>query len=339
MSETPDDNTAFDAKQFRTVLGHFPTGVTIVSGLHDSTPVGFTIGSFTSVSLDPPLVGFLPMKDSETWAAMADERFVLRQHTQPTAGRPVLEVRQERQRGGPIRRCRLARGARRVRRSSTGRSPGSTAPSKTSSRWVTTYFVLGPCRRTRSRRRPRRRGALSRSCSSRAPWAASPPKVELDRTPRMRRGARGVSRQTGQMTRIAVSAPPSDSTSSRSSSSSRSDVATTTRAARSTAVLETAIPFLGGLAIAWWVTKAWRRPIQHRDRAADLADHRARRDGPAARRVRRRHCDIVRRRGDDLPRCLPGRLARRVAGVRAAPTDPTQPDRSRGQSSGALRFR
>ncbi len=29
-----------------------------------------------------------------------------------------------------------------------------------------------------------------------------------------------------------------------------------------TAVLETAIPFLGGLAIAWWVTKAWRRPIQ-----------------------------------------------------------------------------
>ncbi len=72
MSETPDDNTAFDAKQFRTVLGHFPTGVTIVSGLHDSTPVGFTIGSFTSVSLDPPLVGFLPMKDSETWAAMAD---------------------------------------------------------------------------------------------------------------------------------------------------------------------------------------------------------------------------------------------------------------------------
>lgn len=66
-AETP----AFDAKQFRTVLGHFPTGVTIVSGLHDGDPVGFTIGSFTSVSLDPPLVGFLPMKDSDTWALMA----------------------------------------------------------------------------------------------------------------------------------------------------------------------------------------------------------------------------------------------------------------------------
>jgi flavin reductase (DIM6/NTAB) family NADH-FMN oxidoreductase RutF len=69
MSDTPTP-AAFDAKQFRTVLGHFPTGVTIVSGMHDGEPVGFTIGSFTSVSLDPPLVGFLPMKDSVTWEAM-----------------------------------------------------------------------------------------------------------------------------------------------------------------------------------------------------------------------------------------------------------------------------
>jgi 3-hydroxy-9,10-secoandrosta-1,3,5(10)-triene-9,17-dione monooxygenase reductase component len=65
------DTPGFDAKQFRTVLGHFPTGVTIVTGLHGDEPVGFTIGSFTSVSLDPPLVGFLPMTDSDTWAAMA----------------------------------------------------------------------------------------------------------------------------------------------------------------------------------------------------------------------------------------------------------------------------
>ncbi len=63
---------SFDGKQFRTVLGHFPTGVTIVSGLHDGRPVGFTIGSFTSVSLDPPMVGFLPQTNSSTWAAMAD---------------------------------------------------------------------------------------------------------------------------------------------------------------------------------------------------------------------------------------------------------------------------
>ena len=70
MSESPE-SPQFEAKQFRTVLGHFPTGVTIVTGLHGEDPVGFTIGSFTSVSLDPPLVGFLPMKDSDTWQLMA----------------------------------------------------------------------------------------------------------------------------------------------------------------------------------------------------------------------------------------------------------------------------
>jgi flavin reductase (DIM6/NTAB) family NADH-FMN oxidoreductase RutF len=64
------EQAGFDAKAFRTVLGHFPTGVTIVSALDGGEPVGFTIGSFTSVSLDPPLVGFLPMKDSDTWVAI-----------------------------------------------------------------------------------------------------------------------------------------------------------------------------------------------------------------------------------------------------------------------------
>ncbi len=67
---TTNDGSNFDSKEFRTVLGHFPTGVTIVSGVDGGDPVGFTIGSFTSVSLDPPLVGFLPMKGSGTWEAM-----------------------------------------------------------------------------------------------------------------------------------------------------------------------------------------------------------------------------------------------------------------------------
>jgi len=66
----------FDAKQFRTVLGHFPTGVTIVTGMNGDQPAGFTIGSFTSVSLDPPMVGFLPMTNSITWEAIApSDRF------------------------------------------------------------------------------------------------------------------------------------------------------------------------------------------------------------------------------------------------------------------------
>ena len=63
---------AFDSDHFRTVMGHFPTGVTVVTGLAGRrSPHGFTIGSFTSVSLDPPMVGFLPQIGSATWEAMA----------------------------------------------------------------------------------------------------------------------------------------------------------------------------------------------------------------------------------------------------------------------------
>ena len=58
---------SIDPLMYRAVLGHFPTGVTIVTGMVAGEPVGFTIGSFTSVSLDPPLVGFLPMVDSDRW--------------------------------------------------------------------------------------------------------------------------------------------------------------------------------------------------------------------------------------------------------------------------------
>ncbi|HEY5422470.1 MAG TPA: flavin reductase family protein [Ilumatobacteraceae bacterium] len=62
---------SIDPSKYRLVLGHFPTGVTVVTAMVDGEPVGFTIGSFTSVSLDPPLVGFLPMTTSERWLRMA----------------------------------------------------------------------------------------------------------------------------------------------------------------------------------------------------------------------------------------------------------------------------
>lgn len=64
--------TTIDPNRFRQVLGHFPTGVTIVTGLGaDGRPGGLTIGSFTSVSLDPPLVGFLPGFSSKSWPEIA----------------------------------------------------------------------------------------------------------------------------------------------------------------------------------------------------------------------------------------------------------------------------
>lgn len=56
-----------DPQHFRTVLGHFPTGVAAVTSIgEDGGPIGMIVGSFTSVSLDPPLVAFLPAKQSST---------------------------------------------------------------------------------------------------------------------------------------------------------------------------------------------------------------------------------------------------------------------------------
>jgi flavin reductase (DIM6/NTAB) family NADH-FMN oxidoreductase RutF len=46
-------------KELRRIFGSFATGVTVITGIHpDGRPVGVTANSFTSVSLDPPLVLF-----------------------------------------------------------------------------------------------------------------------------------------------------------------------------------------------------------------------------------------------------------------------------------------
>jgi len=63
-------DVSIDPTKYRQVLGHFPTGVTVITGMQGDEPVGFTIGSFSSVSLDPPLVGFLPQVTSERWPAI-----------------------------------------------------------------------------------------------------------------------------------------------------------------------------------------------------------------------------------------------------------------------------
>lgn len=53
---------------FRQVLGRYPTGVALISSMEeDGTPIGMVVGTFTSVSLDPPLVAFLPAKTSTSW--------------------------------------------------------------------------------------------------------------------------------------------------------------------------------------------------------------------------------------------------------------------------------
>ncbi|MBH1992727.1 MAG: flavin reductase family protein [Sphingomonadaceae bacterium] len=64
--------TSFDSATFRRVLGHYPTGVCVVTAVEaDGAPVGMVVGSFTSVSLDPPLVAFFPAKTSTSWPRIA----------------------------------------------------------------------------------------------------------------------------------------------------------------------------------------------------------------------------------------------------------------------------
>lgn len=57
-----------DATAFRRVLGHVPTSVVVVAGTDGGEPLGLAVGSFTSVSLDPPLVGFFVGRTSSTWS-------------------------------------------------------------------------------------------------------------------------------------------------------------------------------------------------------------------------------------------------------------------------------
>jgi len=62
----PGAAPTFDGARFRQVLGHFCTGVTVVTSA-PGEPVGLTVQSFTSVSLDPPLVAVCPARTSTSW--------------------------------------------------------------------------------------------------------------------------------------------------------------------------------------------------------------------------------------------------------------------------------
>ncbi len=66
-----DDPAAVEAaRRFRDVLGRFASGVTVVTALSSGEPVGMTCQSFSSVSLDPPLVLFVPARTSRAWPLM-----------------------------------------------------------------------------------------------------------------------------------------------------------------------------------------------------------------------------------------------------------------------------
>ncbi|MFE7424135.1 flavin reductase family protein [Streptomyces sp. NPDC057545] len=75
---TEDERAPVDPAEFRRVLGHFASGVTLVTahdpGDGDGAPgsaAGFACQSFASLSLDPPMVAFMVARTSTTWPRIA----------------------------------------------------------------------------------------------------------------------------------------------------------------------------------------------------------------------------------------------------------------------------
>ncbi|HEV2635640.1 MAG TPA: flavin reductase family protein [Actinocrinis sp.] len=59
---------AIDPALFRETLGHYPTGVAVVTALaDDGSPAGMVVGTFSSVSLEPPLIAFYPTVGSKSF--------------------------------------------------------------------------------------------------------------------------------------------------------------------------------------------------------------------------------------------------------------------------------
>jgi 4-hydroxyphenylacetate 3-hydroxylase, reductase component len=62
----------FDARAFRNALGAFPTGVAVVTASGEGAPMGITVNSFSSVSLDPPLVMWCLDRKSDRFAVFVN---------------------------------------------------------------------------------------------------------------------------------------------------------------------------------------------------------------------------------------------------------------------------
>lgn len=75
MAELPVahlDATPVEQATFRTVLGHFASGICVVTGLVGGEPAGFACQSFFSLSLDPPLIAMSPSKTSTSWPGIEE---------------------------------------------------------------------------------------------------------------------------------------------------------------------------------------------------------------------------------------------------------------------------
>ena len=158
--DADDPEAVAAARKFRDVLGRFASGVTVVTAISGGAPVGLTCQSFSSVSLNPPLVVFIPAKTSRAWPMIQRSgRFCVNfladgqaELSNQMASRGVdkfagvgLDTRASR----PARRSSRARSA-----TSTARSTRCTRPA------TTTSSSAGSSTSTVQRRRPRQAAAV-----------------------------------------------------------------------------------------------------------------------------------------------------------------------------------
>jgi 3-hydroxy-9,10-secoandrosta-1,3,5(10)-triene-9,17-dione monooxygenase reductase component len=71
-ADTHSQSHIIDQNFFRSTVGRYTSGITIITGHDDQGPIGFTCQSFYSVSVDPPLVSFSVMKTSTTYPRIRD---------------------------------------------------------------------------------------------------------------------------------------------------------------------------------------------------------------------------------------------------------------------------
>ena len=109
-AETLQAPTRIDPRELRNTFGNFTTGVTVVTYEAEGRTYGATVNSFTSVSMDPPLVLVSLMKTSKAGAALADRPFTINilakeqlPHALQFAGKPQdgLEIAWDREHAAP----------------------------------------------------------------------------------------------------------------------------------------------------------------------------------------------------------------------------------------------
>jgi len=84
-------NPADDSREFRNALGRFATGVTVITAVSADGPVGITVNSFSSVSMDPPLILWSPDRNSSRYADFTNcESFAV--HVLAADQKPVCDA-------------------------------------------------------------------------------------------------------------------------------------------------------------------------------------------------------------------------------------------------------